>query len=86
MSKNIWKIYFFALLIGSFGGQLTNVGIGYYLNLPPQPTYEQLVRWHVRDHCGFPAHIDAWATCAARESDKFREQQIQLAVENWQNI
>ena len=57
-----------------------------FANLPPQPTYEELAWRHVRDYCGFPAHIDAWATCGARESNKFREQQIQLAINAWPNI
>ena len=77
------------LIIGLFASAESAVirySLNYYLDLPPRSTYEELAWWHVRDHCGFPANIDAWATCTARESDKFRELQIQLAVKNLPNI
>jgi len=82
----MYRMYIRSFFIGLVTSSAVSFGVSYYLNPPPQPTYEELAWRHVRDHCGFPAHIDAWVTCGARESNKFREQQIQLAVNAWPNI
>ncbi len=74
------------IVLGNVEQMGIHAGVYYYHYYQSLPSYEKLLRWHVSDHCGFPAHIDAWATCAARESDKFREQQIQLAVNAWPNL